>query len=246
MTAGNSWRFRMSGLLKEKVLGHYGIAYSRSGLEPGLVAFLRPAVPITLVDIGASSGSFAAAVLAHSGIRQALLAEPQPQRCRDLEARFADRRFTIRECAVSDRNGSADMDILNFDYSSSLLPVLPGVGDIGKQLDLSVRERVGVTVRTLDDLLADAGWTDEIDLLKIDTQGTELQALRGAAGSLSRVRLIWTEVSFRPMYEGSAVFSDIHEYLHRHGFRFYSLHDCYRGSDRELLQADALFLGPMV
>lgn len=240
----HSWRFRLSGLLKEKILAQYGIAYSRRGLESGLVPFLRPAVPITLVDIGASSGSFAAAVLAHSGIRRALLAEPQPQRCRELEARFPDRRFTVRECAVSDHNGTADMDILNFDYSSSLLPVLPGVGGIGRQLDLSVRERVGVTVRTLDDLLSEAGWSEGIDLLKIDTQGTELQALRGAEGSLSRVRLIWTEVSFRPMYEGSAVFSDIHGFLHRHGFRFHSLHDGFRGTDRELLQADALFLGP--
>ncbi len=41
------------------------------------------------------------------------------------------------------------------------------------------------------------------------------------AGSLSRVRLIRTEVSFRPVSEG------------------------FRGTDRELLQADALFLGPM-
>ena len=41
------------------------------------------------------------------------------------------------------------------------------------------------------------------------------------AGSLSRVRLIRTEVSFRPVSEG------------------------FRGTDRELLQADALVLGPM-
>lgn len=242
----HSWRFRLSGLLKERVLGHYGIPYSSYGLEPGLVPFLTRGEPITLVDVGASSGSFAAGVLAHCGIRRALLAEPQPRRCRELEARFAGRPFTIRQCAVSERNGSTGMDILNFDYSSSLLPVLPDVGLIGQQLDLRVREHVEVTVRTLDDLLAEAGWTGEIGLLKIDTQGTELQVLKGAVGSLARVRLIWTEVSFRPMYEGSAVFSEIHGFLQQHGFRFHSLQEGFRATDRELLQGDALFLGPTV
>jgi len=79
-----------------------------------------------------------------------------------------------------------------------------------------VRERVEVPVRTLDAFLAaDAGWTEPIELLKIATQGTELPVLTGAVGSLERVRLIWTEVSFRPMYRGSAVFADIHEFLDR-------------------------------
>ena len=240
----NSWRFRLSGLVKDRALSHYGIPFSPHGLEPGLVPFLDEGVPITLLDVGASSGSFSAAVLAHCGIRRALLVEPQPRRCRELGARFADRRFAIRECAVSDRNGSSNMDILNFDYSSSLLPLLPGVGGAGKLLDLQVREKVEVPVRTLDDLLEEAGWIEPVDLLKIDTQGSELQVLKGAAHSLQRTHLIWTEVSFRPMYEGSAVFPEIHEFLYRQGFRLYSLHEGFRGDDRELLQADALFLGP--
>ena len=61
---------------------------------------------------------------------------------------------------------------------------------------------------------------------------------------LERVRLIWIEVSFRPLYEGSAVLSDVYAFLRSQGFRLYSLHEGFRGVDGELLQADALFLGP--
>lgn len=240
----NLWRSALSPLIREWVLGHYLIPSSRSGLEPGLVPFLPRKTPITFVDVGASSGSFAATVLAHCGIRRALLVEPQPSRCRELEARFAGRDFTIRECAVSDENGSHRMDILNFDYSSSILPVLHGVGGADQLLDLGVRERIVVPVRTLDDVLDEAGWIGAIDLLKIDTQGAELRVLKGGMRGLERVRLIWIEVSFRPLYEGSAVLSDVYAFLRSRGFRLDSLHEGFRGVDGELLQADALFLGP--
>ncbi len=136
------------------------------------------------------------------------------------------------------------MDILNFDYSSSILPVLHGVGGADQLLDLGVRERIVVPVRTLDDVLDEAGWIGAIDLLKIDTQGAELRVLKGGMRGLERVRLIWIEVSFRPLYEGSAVLSDVYAFLRSQGFRLYSLHEGFRGVDGELLQADALFLGP--
>jgi hypothetical protein len=58
------------------------------------------------------------------------------------------------------------------------------------------------------------------------------------------VRLLWIEVSFRSLYEGDALFEQVHTRLSALGFRLYSLHDVFRGVDRELLQADALFLGP--
>ena len=66
--------------------------------------------------------------------------------------------------------------------------------------------------------------------------------LQGARSLLTRVRMVWTEVSFRALYEGSALFADVQTLLAQHGFRLYALHDGFRGADGELLQADALFL----
>lgn len=238
------WRSYLSPLFRELILGHYLIPSSRFGLEAGLVPFLARGAPITLIDVGASSGLFTSAVQAHCGIRQALLVEPQPRRCRELERRFPEPRFVIAETALSDQRGSVPMDILNFDYSSSILPVLPEVGGADELLDLGVREKLVVPLRTLDDLVEEVGWRAPIDLIKIDTQGAELLALKGAVTTLKRTSMVWTEVSFRPMYQGSAVFSDVHAFLFSQGFRLYSLHEGFRGLDREMLQADALFLGP--
>lgn len=241
-----SLRFRMSGLVRSLVYGVYGLPFSRHGLEDGLVPFLPEGVPISLIDVGACAGDFTATVAEHCGITRALLAEPMPLRCRQLEARYPDPRFVIRQCAVSDGIGTTHFDILNADYSSSILAALPEVGGAGQRLDLRVKQRIAVDLRTLDELAPAAGLDGRIDLLKIDTQGAELHVLRGATAILPRVRLVWAEVSFRAMYEGSALFADVHAFLTAHGFRLYSVHAGFRGVDGELLQADVLFLAPGV
>lgn len=237
----SSLRFRISGLLKERIMARYGIPFSRSGLDGPLVSFLSAEQPVSVIDIGASTGGFLDAVAAYCGVRQAWLIEPQPKRCRDLEEKYRGRGYTIFEGALSDVDGVAPMDILNFDYSSSLLPATPDAAGASRY-DLGVRERIQVPVRTLDHLLADAAPPRPIDVLKVDVQGNELRVLRGAQQALKRTRLIWVEVSFRPLYEGSAVFPQVYEFLASHGFYLGALQEGFRGDGRELLQADALFL----
>jgi FkbM family methyltransferase len=241
-----SLRFRASGVVKSLVYGLYGIPFSRYGLEPGLVPFLPQGKPISLIDVGAASGEFTAAILDHCGIERALLVEPQPDRARELAERFADPRVVVRQCAVSDRAGQMPFEILESSYSSSILPVLPEAGGAGDRLNLSVRERVTIDVETLDALVDAFSPGTAVDLLKIDTQGAELLVLRGAARTLPRVRMIWTEVSFVELYQGAALFADLQAFLRAQGFRLYSIHEGFRGPDGELLQADALFLSSSI
>jgi hypothetical protein len=54
------------------------------------------------------------------------------------------------------------------------------------------------------------------DVLWMDLQGAELQALVGCGAMLREVKLIYTEISFRPMYMGQALFHDIDSYLSEH------------------------------
>lgn len=237
-----SFRFRASGLLKERILARYRIPFSRSGLDGAVVSFLSADAPVAVVDVGASTGGFLDAVIAYCGVRKAWLIEPQPARCRELAEKYRGRGFAVFAGALSDHDGVAAMDILNFDYSSSLLPAMPDAAGAGGQLDLGIREQIQVPVRTLDSLLADEGPSEPIDVLKIDVQGNELKVLRGAGQSLRRTRLIWVEVSFRPLYQGSSVFSEVYDFLHDHGFYLGALQEGFRGDGRELLQADALFL----
>lgn len=240
----SSWRQSVSRRIREKVLTHYLVPDSRFGLDPGLVPHLPLGTPITLVDVGAHNGDFADVIRQHCGLTSALLIEPQPALAASLKARFSSDPVRVANVAISDSAGRQPFEILEADTCSSLLTVRPEVGFNDREIDVRVRQRVEVDVTTLDAVVGQHLPDGPIDLLKVDTQGNEMRVIEGGAGVLARTRLLWIEVSFRSLYEGDTTFERINARLFESGFRLYSLHEVFRGADRELLQADALFLGP--
>lgn len=81
--------------------------------------------------------------------------------------------------------------------------------------------RVEVEVETLDQA-AEKQSIRHIGLLKLDTQGTELDILRGAGKLLEekRISLVKCEVSFIPFYKGQCLFEDVSRFLKGHGYVF--------------------------
>lgn len=76
-------------------------------------------------------------------------------------------------------------------------------------------------VQTLDQVAEEQG-IRHIGLLKLDTQGTELDILRGTQALLEekRISLIKCEVSFIPFYKGQCLFEDVSRFLKGHGYVF--------------------------
>ncbi len=60
----------------------------------------------------------------------------------------------------------------------------------------------------------------QIDLIWIDLQGAELKAFIGMKDILKSVKMIHTEVSFKPVYIGQPLFKDINVYLKKKNFLF--------------------------
>src|SRR5262249_3840648 len=63
---------------------------------------------------------------------------------------------------------------------------------------------------------------ERVDFLKLDTQGTELEIMKGAREYLreQRIAVVKTEVSFVPVYRNQCTFSDIDSFMRAHGFLF--------------------------
>lgn len=68
-----------------------------------------------------------------------------------------------------------------------------------------------------------------IDVLKTDTEGYDVEVLRGAAGLLAagRVRFVYVEVTLDAASRQNTPFFPVHELLSAHGFRFRGLYEQY-------------------
>ncbi|HEX6660775.1 MAG TPA: FkbM family methyltransferase [Sphingomicrobium sp.] len=144
-------------------------------------------------DVGANVGSYSVACLRAFQNRCQLHAfEPSGAtfgKLRSNSALSGDGVY-LHQCAMSDHDGTA---ILHTSEAGSSIASL-------EQLDRPVRpfdRRLDETVelRTLDGFCLDEG-IDEIDLLKLDIEGHELSALRGAKGMVRDGKIRFLQFEF--------------------------------------------------
>ena len=195
-----------------------------------------------LLDIGASHGRVARRLLRQFPDAKAYLFEPNPAYETPLrEAHQQDPRLLPQFLAVGDHAGTAVLNITASPGTTSLLEPNTTLTAAYRE-ESQVMERKEVPVVTLDQ------WASEvpdvsIELIKLDIQGGELAALRGATGLLSStVKLVYTEIMFNQLYEGGAVFADLDGLLRGLNFR---LHDIYKpryNTEGMLMWGNAIYL----
>lgn len=92
---------------------------------------------------------------------------------------------------------------------------------------MEIEKTSSIDVHTLDTVLSDMNM-DRIDFLKLDTQGTELEIMKGAKNSLAnnKIGVIFAEFNFLKIYKNQNSFSELDIYLNQLGYecidcRFY-------------------------
>ncbi|HEV3331242.1 MAG TPA: FkbM family methyltransferase [Bryobacteraceae bacterium] len=105
----------------------------------------------------------------------------------------------------------------------------------------SVVTRRALQLDTVDDYCERSN-IGHIDILKSDTQGYDLEVLRGASRMLSEgnVSLVYLEVTFSKMYRGSPRFDELYGFLADHGMTLVSFYEMHYQRD-SLSWTDALF-----
>lgn len=135
--------------------------------------------------------------------------------------------FLYLPCGLGAKSGCAPFyQTAGIDCSSFLRPCHDA--HLIDQLFQEVGKVEGVEIRTLDSFRE--YFPQGADLLKIDTQGTELEVLKGAEETLKSVLMVEVETEFNPFYEGQALFGDVDAFLRSRGFQFWDFQDMNRYS----------------
>jgi len=129
--------------------------------------------------------------------------------------------------ALAKSEGIYDLYVTKIPQASSLLePDLDVARSVRGEDDetLVVEGREKVNAITLNKFVEITG-LDWVDYIKLDTQGTELDILKGAGDFIKKISVIRMEVEFVKLYKNQPLFDDCVSYLNDKGFRFLDLQE---------------------
>ncbi len=215
--------------------------FSPNGAPPALYRYLNGRTDLNYLDVGAHQGSFFASLAEIGQFNHVVLVEPLPEFAAMLRTRYPN--AEVVEAALGPNSGKMEINYFpQAEFLSSMLPLEQKVAD-HVAITKGERQPLWVDVKTLDELLTPFGGLP-IDLLKIDTQGYEMDVLRRGTNFLKQTQAIWIEVSFIRLYHNSCLFHEIHNHLYANGFIMSDLSPGWRTEKGELAQGDAFFIRP--
>ncbi|MBS0195461.1 MAG: FkbM family methyltransferase [Planctomycetes bacterium] len=224
-------------------------------LDFSLAQFLgRNAPTIDIVDVGAMSlgGQPDYHPLLKSGVARVIGFEPVQAECDKLNA-MAGKNHKYLPHFIGDGT-ERTFHLCNMSMTSSLYE--PDSAFLSRFTQLEELTRVvskeQVKTRRLDDIPE----ITNIDLLKIDIQGAELDAFKGAQRLLKDAVCVYTEVEFLPMYKNQPLFAEVDAHLRGLGFLLHTFPDGLSGRTfkpvqsvqgpyqplRQIIWADAIYV----
>jgi FkbM family methyltransferase len=139
--------------------------------------------------------------------------EPSPTAFATLKQRTSKiRDVRLSNCAMGSQPGQMPF----LENSSSLMSSFLPIGEAGWW---EVTKTTTVDVKTIDHYCQEEN-IDRIDILKSDTQGFDLEVLKGAEESIrtNKLGLIYLEINFAELYKKSPSISEIYDFMRNRDF----------------------------
>jgi FkbM family methyltransferase len=194
---------------------------------------------LNYLDIGAANFSLPQRWSYFSNRIQPILFEPDKRSFQDLNGGSS----IVHNVALGEKREVRPFYLTRKPACSSIyLPNRQFLDNFPDSSRWDVVQHVSLEVCPLDDLQIEAHF------IKIDTQGSELEILKGSKNTLNAVLGIEIEVSFSEIYQGQPLFGDVCDFLYGQGFEFIDFVSLYRYNRKDLDRtgqlafADALFL----
>lgn len=205
--------------------------------------------PIKLIDVGASGGMQYNWKRAERFL-QLIGFEPDVRSFHDLKEDTSSKKVYIDKALYKD-NKTEDLYLTKRKEASSLFtPNYRFIKQFPNPERYELTDVSKIEVDKLDDQL-EKHKIDDIDFMKLDTNGSELFVLEGATKALNSAFGLEIEVEFSQIYEGQPLFSDVDKFIRNYGFQLFDLKPYYwkreagkkyGGLKGQLVFADALYL----
>jgi len=169
-----------------------------------------------VIDIGANDGALLAFLQRFFKAQTSIAFEPMPAARAALEARNIPG-VQVFPHALSDTTGTTTFEVNAYGPASSMLPVAE-VSRTEFPQTARIAETIEVPLARLDDLVDPATLPAGL-FVKMDVQGVEDRVIAGGRNVIGRADLVMVEMSFKAMYEGQALFEEVHAPLVALGFR---------------------------
>lgn len=229
-----------------KILSQINLRLEKISHNPKFMDLLLPIIQkkkINLVyDVGANIGQFANELRKNGYKNNIISFEPVSKVHNKLiENSKNDTNWEVFDrCAIGNRDGDIEINISNYDLSSSILQMTPKHLEAKKNSEFINREKT--KIMRLDTILKNRNIANEKSMLKIDTQGYEWEVLQGVKENLKKFDVLLVEVSFVKLYEDEKLWNEILKFIESYDFELWLLERGFVDpKTKQILQADVVF-----
>jgi len=190
-----------------------------------------------LIDVGAYHGDFTRNMLELDVFKEAYMFEPNPENLACLRSQNYGDSVHIVETAVGDKVGSVPF-FFEDDLATGSVLKYSEEQNIGRNIS-----SIEVNQTTLDSFWIARNSEEKIGLIKIDTQGNDLNVLNGATSILNLFRpWLVVEVIFTHLYESQAKPSEIWDWCDEMEYMIAGMFNEHYADEGWLAFADAVLV----
>tara|TARA_B100001057_G_scaffold498198_1_gene604482 strand:- start:1152 stop:1841 length:690 start_codon:yes stop_codon:yes gene_type:complete len=185
-----------------------------------IVKFINNKDVKIVVDIGAHKGEFLNHIKKINGIRKVFSLEPQKKIYQNLLQEVDNKKFFAYNIGISNFNGKQKMQINDFTMTSSLSTVNKKssyykiknfiIGNKKKKFEYIKTEKLDFFIKKRK--------LNNIDLLKIDTEGHEFQVIKSGLKTLKKTKYLLIEFRQNDLYLNYSS-SALHKIIKKNKFK---------------------------